>query len=410
MSLFSDIVNVWWNEVKQMFSDLGVIIFIIGLPLGYPLLYYYVYSTEVARDVPVAVVDESMSALSRDFIRRLDASPEAAVVAKCADMTEAQDLMARGEVFGVIRVPRSFSKDLQQGRQTRIGAYTDVSSMIYYKSILLPCSNISLAMNKEIKIVDMAQQMTDREVEIAKAPIDYQHVQLFNPQGGYASFLMPPILMLILQQAMVLGVGMSMGRMRERNGGLALYAGMPGYENPLAIVVGKVCAIFPVFLVMAIYMYLAVTCGFSLPNLTHYWTWIAFIVPYLLACTCFSIVCSFLIYRREDSLLLFVFMSVPLLFLSGVSWPSVSIPEVWKFVSWIFPSTFGLNAHIKISSLGADLSTVGYEISCIWVQLAAYFALACILQRFQKTHADKFKKPSAAIERLMPAEEKDVKR
>lgn len=410
MSLFSDIVNVWWNEVKQMFSDLGVIIFIIGLPLGYPLLYYYVYSTEVARDVPVAVVDESMSALSRDFIRRLDASPEAAVVAKCADMTEAQDLMARGEVFGVIRVPRSFSKDLQQGRQTRIGAYTDVSSMIYYKSILLPCSNISLAMNKEIKIVDMAQQMTDREVEIAKAPIDYQHVQLFNPQGGYASFLMPPILMLILQQAMVLGVGMSMGRMRERNGGLALYAGMAGYDNPLAIVVGKVCAIFPVFLVMAIYMYLAVTCGFSLPNLTHYWTWIAFIVPYLLACTCFSIVCSFLIYRREDSLLLFVFMSVPLLFLSGVSWPSVSIPVVWKFVSWIFPSTFGLNAHIKISSLGADLSTVGYEISCIWVQLAAYFALACILQRFQKTHADKFKKPSAAIERLMPAEEKDVKR
>ena len=410
MSLFSDIVNVWWNEVKQMFSDLGVIIFIIGLPLGYPLLYYYVYSTEVARDVPVAVVDESMSALSRDFIRRLDASPEAAVVAKCADMTEAQDLMARGEVFGVIRVPRSFSKDLQQGRQTRIGAYTDVSSMIYYKSILLPCSNISLAMNKEIKIVDMAQQMTDREVEIAKAPIDYQHVQLFNPQGGYASFLMPPILMLILQQAMVLGVGMSMGRMRERNGGLALYAGMPGYDNPLAIVVGKVCAIFPVFLVMAIYMYLAVTCGFSLPNLTHYWTWIAFIVPYLLACTCFSIVCSFLIYRREDSLLLFVFMSVPLLFLSGVSWPSVSIPVVWKFVSWIFPSTFGLNAHIKISSLGADLSTVGYEMSCIWVQLAAYFALACILQRFQKTHADKFKKPSAAIERLMPAEEKDVKR
>lgn len=393
-----------------MFSDLGVIIFIIGLPLGYPLLYYYVYSTEVARDVPVAVVDESMSALSRDFIRRLDASPEAAVVAKCADMTEAQDLMARGEVFGVIRVPRSFSKDLQQGRQTRIGAYTDVSSMIYYKSILLPCSNISLAMNKEIKIVDMAQQMTDREVEIAKAPIDYQHVQLFNPQGGYASFLMPPILMLILQQAMVLGVGMSMGRMRERNGGLALYAGMSGYDNPLAIVVGKVCAIFPVFLVMAIYMYMAVTCGFSLPNLTHYWTWIAFIVPYLLACTCFSIVCSFLIYRREDSLLLFVFMSVPLLFLSGVSWPSVSIPVVWKFVSWVFPSTFGLNAHIKISSLGADLSTVGYEMSCIWVQLAAYFALACILQRFQKTHADKFKKPSAAIERLMPAEEKDVKR
>lgn len=404
MRLLSDTIYVWWNEVKNMFTDLGVLIFFVALPLAYPLLYYYVYSTEVARDVPVAVVDESMSAFSRDFIRRLDASPEAAVVAHCADMTQAQDLMARGEVFGVIRVPSSFSKDLQQGRQTRIGAYTDVSSMIYYKSILLPCSNISLAMNKEIKIVDMAQQMTDREVEIAKAPIDYQHVQLYNPQGGYASFLMPPILMLILQQAMILGTGMAMGRMREKNGGLAVYEGERGYDHPLCVILGRILAIFPVFVVMAVYMYVVVTCGFELPNLMHYWDWLAFVVPYLLACTCFSIVCSFMIFRREDSMLLFVFMSIPLLFMSGVSWPSTAIPGIWKFISWFFPSTFGLNAHVKLCSLGASLDSVSYELVCIWIQATAYFALACILQRFQKTHAEKLKRPSVALSRMKPAE------
>lgn len=403
MTLLSDSINVWWNELKQMFSDLGVIIFIIGLPLGYPLLYYYVYSTEVARDVPVAVVDESLSALSRDFIRRLDASPEAAVVAHCSDLSQAKDLMARGEVYGVIRVPSSFSKDLQQGRQTRIGAYTDVSSMIYYKSILLPCSNISLDMNKEIKVVDMAQQMTDREVEIAKAPIDYRHVQLYNPQGGYASFLMPPILMLILQQAMILGVGMAMGRMREKNKGLAAYVGQAGYDNPLAIILGKILAIFPIFVLMAVYMYVVVTCGFRLPNLLHYWDWMAFILPYMLACTCFSIVCSFMIYRREDSMLLFVFMSVPLLFMSGVSWPSTAISGVWKFVSWFFPSTFGLNAHLKLCSLGASLHSVSSELTCIWVQAVCYFTLACLLQRFQKSHADMFMRPSPALERMRPA-------
>lgn len=404
MRLLSDTVSVWWNELRQMFTDIGVLIFIVALPLGYPLLYYYVYSTEVARDIPVAVVDESLSALSRDFIRRLDASPEAAVVAHCSDMSQAQDLMARGEVYGVIRVPSSFSKDLQQGRQTRIGAYTDVSSMIYYKSILLPCSNISLDMNKEIKIVDMAQQMTDREVEVAKAPIDYQHIQLYNPQGGYASFLMPPILMLILQQAMILGVGMAMGRMREKNNGLAAYAGEKGYDDPLAIIMGKILAIFPVFVIMAVYMYVVVTCGFSLPNLMHYWDWMAFVLPYLLACTCFSIVCSFMIYRREDSMLLFVFMSVPLLFMSGVSWPSTAIPGVWKFVSWFFPSTFGLNAHVKLCSLGASLDSVSYELACIWAQAAVYFALACLLQRFQKNHAERFTKPSAALASMRPAD------
>lgn len=406
MRLLSDTLNVWWNELRQMFSDLGVLIFIIGLPIGYPLLYYYVYSTEVARDVPVAVVDESLSALSRDFIRRLDASPEAAVVAHCADLAEAKDLMARGEVFGVIRIPSSFSKDLQQARQTRIGAYTDVSSMIYYKSILLPCSNISLDMNKDIKVADMSQQMTDREVEIAKAPIDYRHVQLYNPQGGYASFLIPPILMLILQQAMILGVGMAMGRMREKNNGLAAYVGLPGYDDPLAIILGKIFAIFPIFVLMAVYMYVAITCGFSLPNLLHYWDWMAFVLPYILACACFSIVCSFMIYRREDSILLFVFMSVPLLFMSGVSWPSTAIPGVWKFISWFFPSTFGLNAHLKLCSLGASLKSVSYELTCIWIQAVCYFALACMLQRFQKSHADKIGGPSRALVSMQPKPDK----
>ena len=163
MSFISDTISVWWNELREMFHDLGVIIFIIVLPLGYPLLYYYVYSTEVARDIPVAVVDESHSAISRSFIRKLDASPEAMVYARCADMSEARALMERGDVYGIVRIPDSFARDLRHGNQTRIGAYTDVSSLIFYKSILMPCSNISIEMNKDIKVEDMAMQMTDRE-------------------------------------------------------------------------------------------------------------------------------------------------------------------------------------------------------------------------------------------------------
>lgn len=400
MSFISDTISVWWNELREMFHDLGVIIFIIVLPLGYPLLYYYVYSTEVARDIPVAVVDESHSAISRSFVRKLDACPEAKVYARCADMSEARALMERGEVYGVVRIPDSFADDLRHGRQTRVGAYADVSSLIFYKNILMPCSNISIEMNKDIKVEDMATQMTARELSVARTPIRYEHVQLYNPQGGYASFLIPPILMLILQQAMVLGVGMAMGRTREKNGGLAIYRGVAGYDSPMAVILGKVLAILPIFLIMALYMQVAVTQGFDLPVLGHYWTWVAMLLPYLLACTSFCIVCSCMIYRREDSMLLFVFMSIPLLFLSGVSWPAASIPAMWKWVSWLFPSTFGLNAHLKIMSLGADLYTVRYEVTCLWVQAAVYFALACVIQRWQIAHAEKYGTRSRAIERL----------
>ncbi len=401
MSLIGDTISVWWKEVREMSHDFGVLIFFLFLPICYPLIYYYVYSTEVAREIAVAVVDEDGSSLSRDFVRRLDASPEARVVARCSEMSEAQDLMARGEVYGVVRIPRSFLDDVRHGRQTKVGAYSDVSSLIYYKSILLPCSNIAQDMNRDIKVEDLGVTgLSSREVEVARMPIEYEHVMMFNPQGGYASFLMPPILMLILQQAMVLGLGMAMGRTRERNAGLAIYRGVGGYDNPMAVILGKILVVFPLFMFMALYMYVAIINGLELPHVGSYWSWVGMLVPYLLACSSFTIVCSCMIYRREDSLLIFVFMSVPLLFLSGISWPATSIPEVWKVVSWVFPSTFGLNAHVKIMSMGGDIATAGDEVICLWIQAVVYFVLACLLQRSQIAYAERHAVHSRALDRM----------
>lgn len=87
------------------------------------------------------------------------------------------------------------------------------------------------------------------------------------------------------------------------------------------------------------------TQGFALPMLGDYPTLLAFIVPYILSCTFFAITLSSLIYRREDCILIFVFMSVPMVFLSGISWPSSAMPPFWKYFSYIFPSSLGMNAY-----------------------------------------------------------------
>lgn len=86
----------------------------------------------------------------------------------------------------------------------------------------------------------------------------------------------------------------------------------------------------------------------------------AFIVPYILSCTFFAITLSSLIYRREDCILIFVFMSVPMVFLSGISWPSSAMPPFWKYFSYIFPSSLGMNAYPRIMSMG--YSTAVYRL------------------------------------------------
>jgi ABC-2 type transport system permease protein len=86
---------------------------------------------------------------------------------------------------------------------------------------------------------------------------------------------------------------------------------------------------------------------------------------------------------RENVMLLVVFASVPLLFLTGASWPQSNIPSYWQGVSWLFPSTFGARAYIRLNSMGADLSDVMPELRILWIQAVCYFVLAVIVYRFQ---------------------------
>ena len=130
---------------------------------------------------------------------------------------------------------------------------------------------------------------------------------------------------------------------------------------------------------MAFYMAICVTRWFGLPQLGHFTDLLGFFVPYLLACTYMAIFYSSFIYRREDCILLFVFMSVPLLFLSGVSWPGAAVPPLWKAVGSIFPSTWGLNAYVRIQGMGASLGDCRQEIMALWVLAAIYFLLSCFV-------------------------------
>jgi ABC-2 type transport system permease protein len=123
-------------------------------------------------------------------------------------------------------------------------------------------------------------------------------------------------------------------------------------------------------------MYTFVNKTFALPQLGSYSTLMAFTVPYLLDCIFFSMVFSSFVYRREDCIMLFVFISVPMLFLSGVSWPESNVPAFWRCFSYLFPSTFGMNAYVRINNMGASLSDIAFEWHGIWIQTGAYFLIA----------------------------------
>ena len=259
----SDLFYIWWQELKAVVKDQGVLIFFILVPLGYPLLYTFIYTNETIREVPAVVVDNNRSTLSREYLRLVDAGPDLHIISYCADMEEAKTLMKDGKAYGIIYIPENFSRDISKGIQTRVTLYCDMSGMLYYKAMLTANTNASLAMNKQIKI-ERSGNTTDRQDEVSASPIEYEDVSIFNPQNGFASFLIPAVLILIIQQTLLLGIGLSAGTARETNRFRDLVPLSRHYHGTLRIVLGKSLTYFMIYIIMSVYMLCLVPQIFSL--------------------------------------------------------------------------------------------------------------------------------------------------
>ncbi len=377
---FTDFNYILIEELKTIIRDKGVIIFFFLVPLGYPLLYTFIYTNEVVREVPIAVVDDCRSTQSREYLRHLDASPDVRIISYCANMSEAKSLIKHREAYGAVYIPRDFSQLLNSGEQAHVSAFADMSGMLYYKSVLTANTNVSLAMNAKIK-VKRSGGTTDEQDEVAQHPIKYEEVSLYNPQNGFATFLIPAVLVLIIQQTLLLGVGMAAGTAREHNQFRNLVPVERHHRGLVRIVLGKGLAYLLVYIPLSVFVLGVVPHLFSLNQIGNPVDIALFIIPFIIACILFSMTVSAFVRHREMCIILIVFTSVPLLFISGLSWPGSAVPALWKAIGYVFPSTFGINGFVAINNMGADLTDVQHEWYMLWVQAAIYLVTTCAVYK-----------------------------
>jgi ABC-2 type transport system permease protein len=389
MSIFRKIIKwlddaayVWRFELRQVFRDEGVLLFCIVVPLVYPLLYSWIYNNEHIHEVPVVVVDKSHSQQSRQFIRMCDASADVHVACYAEDLDDAQSLVSRQVVKGVYYIPEDFATKLNRMEQGTISVYCDMALMLTYKAIYSTAMAVSQQMGAQIQ-TKLSGNYTTREDIITTSPLDVEEVAMFNPQGGYGTAVLPAVLMLIIQQTLALGIGLAAGTARERNRYGDLIPIHPCYGGIGRVISGKAICYLMVYAVMSAYLVVVVPRLFHFIHIAPWQNLLQLMIPYLLACVFFGMTVSCLVRYRENVILLMVFVSLPLLFLTGVSWPQTSIPGYLQGVSWLFPSTFGVRAYLRLNSMGGSIGDVSFELRCLWIQAAVYFGAACLVYGHQ---------------------------
>ena len=378
-----NILSVLVEEYKRLFKDSGVMLIFLGAAFLYPVLYNLIYLNDTLHNMPIAVVDESNTPLSRSLIRRVDATPDLKVAKTFTNLEEAKDPFYKGQIHGVLVIPADFSSKINKKQQAKISTYSDMSSFLYYRTMAMGVNFAMLDMNDEIKIERLnSMGKVGREAEIIATPFNYNDEILYNEGMGYSSFLIPAVLVLVIHQTLFFGVGMITGTAHEED---SLYKLIPpnSGRSVFHVVVGKALCYFSWFLVVAVYVLGLIPKLFNLPHIGNPMDVVTLIVPYLLASTFFIMTLSNFIRNRETGFVIFLFTSLIFLFMSGVSWPRSSMGTFWVSISYLFPSTFGINGYVKINTMAATIQQINQEYIGLWIQAGFYFITTMLVYKWQ---------------------------
>lgn len=354
--------------------DMGIIALLI-----YSTLYSLAYGTQVLRNVPIGVIDMSNTSTSRQLINTFNAGPNVYVAYEPGDMDEAKHLFYDREIYGVVYIPSDYEEKLLGGQQAVVSLYVDASYFLMYRQAfqeLVSGIGTTGAMVEFQRLI--AKGANIPQATATTQPVIYQSHNLFNPYLGYGSFVMPAIIMVIIQQTMLIGIGMIGGTWSE----FGLYKKLipPGRRrmSTLPVVAGKAFVYASIYAVTLFYILGLHYKLFHFPTNGHTADIIAFLIPYLLSCIFLGIAVSTLFQRREQSIMLLLWCSIPALMLSGASVPREAMPEWLYRFGQILPSSSGVEGFIRLQSMGASFSDVLHEVRILWILTIVYGGFAAV--------------------------------
>ncbi len=373
--------DVYSREFRLVFHDAGLILFFTFLPLAYPVIYSLIYNPELVRDVKMVVVDHDRTSLSREFVRNLNASQEIRIIGYAPDLNEARHAMNSHDCFGIMEIPEGFQRNVGRDETADAIMYCDMSLMLRYRGFLVATTNVAQELGAKI-----TTQRIDRIAPLATTiaggdlmPIE--NVSLGNLESGFDSFIMPGVLILILQQATILACGMAGGAKRE-NPVIVGYNPVNKVPSVAITMFGQMLCYLTILMIPTVYMLHYVPLMFSFPIAGTIPDIFMFALPLVIASVALGFIVQGIVRQREDIFVVWVVTSVVFLFLSGLTWPRYAMHGFWRILSDLVPATWGVEGFIRINTNGGTLAQEHHAYINLWILAAAYMIIAYCVQRW----------------------------
>ena len=374
-------LEVFTSESKRIFTDFALVLTIIGGVILYSFFYPQPYTNEVVSSLHVSIVDLDKSDVSRRIAFELNASPKLSVMRVDLSEKDAKEALVSGEIKGIIVIPNNFKRDLLLQTQPTIAIGADASYFLIFGSIVQGAVQTILTESAKVKVASLLKDAQPLKGALKSyTPFSLHVSTLFNPHESYVQYVVPAVFVLILQQTLLIGLGILGGGINENR--------PKDYKNsPVWMLMLSRVFIFGAIYLFHILFYFGFS--FELFNITHLadpLELLSFALPFLLSTIFLGIVFGALLPYREMATPIILFSSLPLIFSAGFVWPLEAMPDFLILIALFFPSTPAIQGFLQLNQMGSPFDEVLQHYGLLYLQVTLYGLLAYyLLQKSKKS-------------------------
>jgi len=292
-------------------------------------------------------------------------------------------------ISGAVLIPKGFQEDIFSGKQANVAVYADGSYLLKDKTLYSSASLVNAYVGGGVAIKRyMAEGKSLQQAQIVSNPLQVQTHVLYNPSGAYGSFVIPGIIIIIIQQTLLIGIGIMGGTFSESKASPFRLPIEKRHREIIPLLFGRVGAyllisFFNIFMALVL-----VHHWFSYPNKSNMLEVMMLLFPFLLTVIFFGIALSAFFRRRESAIVFMMFLSPFALFLTGLSWPVSAMPDWLAGLSKILPGTTVVPAYLRMRTMGVSISSVKPELLRLYLQATGY-AMLTIAYFFIRIYAER---------------------
>lgn len=358
-----DTYAVLHRELRRIARQPMYFVLMVVLPVVSFAFFALLFEHGVARNIPIAVLDEDHTTLSRKAVQMIDDTPTALVAYEIQSMDEGERMMREGRIAAIVQIPDFFEKNILSNSQTAIEAYISGTNITVNGLLSKDIQTAVTTFAAGIQLQLLGKQgLTQRQAMAQVQPVRFDRHVLFNPYINYGYYLspsfMPMMLMIFTVMATIFAVGTELKYATARE-----WFDTAG-GSIIAALTGKILPILVTMYLMSLAMKVIIFKVVGVPLNGSLWVLMVSSLLFILSYQAISVFMVALLSNLRLALSLGGGYSVLAFTFSGLTFPIMAMWPAMRVVSRIFPFTYYTDVFIDQALRGApavySLPDMGY--------------------------------------------------